>query len=250
MRKEEYSLIRRVEDFHWWYGALRGVLTDAWMRFGPPSGGSVRICDAGCGTGGVLAMLKRNGQAFGIDIAPEALHFSQDRRLSRLVRGSIQEMPFRAAVFDAVVSLDVLYHRSVPDRGAAVREMVRLLKPGGVLFVNVPAYEWLRSPHDAAVHTGHRFTRNELCALLEANGAEVIWASYWNALLLPVIAAARWVRRASGERSDLEGARDSWINRLLLRVLRAERALLRHCGLPFGVSIFAVAKKRPAWSER
>lgn len=245
MRKEEYALMRRVEDFHWWYRSLRAMIALAWRRFGRVDGARPLCCDAGCGTGANLVLAGDRARAFGVDSSIEALRLARDRGLTTLARGDTAHLPFADALFDTVLSMDVLYHRDVTDPAAALREMGRILKPGGLLLLNVPAYEWLRSPHDIAVHTGRRFTRREVRLLLGDTGFEVVWLTYWNCLLLPAIATARLLRPRGNttERSDLENTRDGPLNRLLAATLAIERLALRITPLPCGVSIFAAASR-------
>lgn len=244
MRNEEYALMRRVEDFHWWYRSLRAMIALAWRRFGPAGGAQALCCDAGCGTGANLVLATTWARAAGVDSSIEALRLARDRGLTALTRGDTARLPFADGRFDTVLSMDVLYHRDVTDPAAALREMGRILKPGGLLLLNVPAYEWLRSPHDIAIHTGRRFTRRKVRLLLEDTGFEVVWLTYWNCLLLPVIATARLLRPHSHatEKSDLEDAHDGPLNRLLAATLAIERLALRITPLPCGVSIFAVAR--------
>lgn len=245
MRKEEYALMRQVEDFHWWYRSLRAMISLGWRRFGPENCVRPSCCDAGCGTGANLVLASAWAQVIGVDRSAEALRFARERGMAPLACGDVMQLPFADGRFDAVLSMDVLYHRAVPDTGAALREMRRILKPGGLLFINVPAYEWLCSRHDQAIHTGRRFTRREVRCLLRDNHFDAVWLTYWNCLLLPAITAARLLRApgTDGGKSDLEDARDGMINRLLSGVLAIERLPLRYVPLPFGVSLFGVARK-------
>jgi SAM-dependent methyltransferase len=243
MEREEYARMRQAEDFHWWYRGLRALVDDAWRRHAPE--GASCWLDAGCGTGAALEAFGGNGTAYGVDASQDALALCRDRGLTRVAQASVCALPFPPETFDAVLSLDVLYHRDVPDKAAALRAMARVLKPGGLLLVNVPAYNWLRSRHDAAIHTGQRFTRPQLQHLLENNGFEVRRITYWNTLLFPPALVVRLLRQHStAETSDLEGAREGALNRVLGAVLAVERALLRIAPLPFGLSVFATATRR------
>ena len=112
------------------------------------------------------------------------------------------ELPFGDATFDLVTSFDVIYHLGVADDVAALREMRRVLRPGGALFVRVPALERLQSHHDVAVHTRQRYTRAELRRKAEPAGLRVERASYANTVLLPLAAVARLGARL---RSGLAG---------------------------------------------
>ena len=85
-------------------------------------------------------------------------------------RGNLLALPFPDGRFDAVTSFDVLYHRWVADDRVAVREIARVLRPGGLLLVRVPALKMLWGAHDEAVHSRHRYTRGEVRRLLEGEG--------------------------------------------------------------------------------
>lgn len=229
-----------VEETHWWYRGLRRQLFRHWRRY-MPGGGSSRLLDLGCGTGATLERLETHGWAAGLDIAPEALACCKDRGLCRLARGSVEALPFGDNVFDAVVTLDLIEHALVRDKAKAFAEAARVLRPGGLIFVNLPAFQWLLSSHDAAVCNDHRFTRAEIAGHLEDSGVEVLTASYWNTLLFPAAAAVRLLRkRDSGRASDLEETPGRIASAAFGVALRLETLLPR----PFGLSVFAVGRKK------
>jgi SAM-dependent methyltransferase len=243
MNTAEYGHMAQAETFHWWYRGLRAQLSKARRAHLPPE--PARLLDAGCGTGGNILHAGLNDTQWGIDAAPEALAWCRRRALTRTARARVQALPFADGAFDGVISCDVLYHRAVEDKVAALREMARVLRPGGVLFINVPAFACLRSSHDEAVHTGTRFTRATLRPVIEAAGLHIRELRYWNTLLFPAAAAARLLRRGGqGRDSDLENARAGAMNSLLAGVLAVERRILRVAPLPFGLSLFCVARKQ------
>jgi len=243
MNSAEYRTMYEVEDIHWWYKALRSLLIVHWTRYN-------RIhdpvaLDIGCGTGANMVALSAHASVSGLDLSREALHFSQSREIAKLVLGVAQHLPYRSECFDGIIMMDVLYHRAVNDKPAALQEAVRVLKPDGILIVNVPAYPWLYSSHDEAIHTDKRFTKKELAALLEGAGLKVERVTYWNTLLFLPAALVRVVREktsASGD-SDLQGYKPSPITSVFDFLLVLERFLLKITNLPFGLSVFAVARK-------
>ncbi len=248
MNLDEYERMYQVEDTHWWYHSLHALLDDFVQgafaaEHAIPH--SRRLLDIGCGTGATLHYLESQGWAVGVDISTEALHWCKQRNAAHLTHASAMELPFLPAQFHAAVMLDVLYHQQVPDPLTPLREAHRVLKPGGYLFVNVPAYAWLYSSHDRAVHTARRFTKTQLTRYLNEAGFDVVRASYWNFLLFPMVAAVRLLRKMKPDRgSDLPEEGASPLNTPLIMLLTVERFLLRHCSLPFGLSVFAVARKR------
>ena len=143
-----------------------------------------------------------------------------------------------------MTSFDVLYHDWVSDERAAVAEMARVLRPGGVVLVRVPALEALRGAHDVEVQSRHRFTRPELEALLEGCGLRVEQASYCNSLLFPLLFARRSLDRLlSREGSDV-GFLPAPLEWGFSRALRAEAAIVRRgLSFPVGASVVALARK-------
>lgn len=234
MDEQEYALMDTAEDGMWWYRALHSRLVAAL------EGVSGRVLDAGCGTGGFLAVL---GHARP-DLARDGLEFSWPaaRRAAvksgaRLARGSVNAMPYADAQFDAVVSADVLCHAAVaPAR--ALADMGRVLKPGGRLVVNMPAYQWLSSAHDRRVHNARRVTAPALRAMLEKAGFADISVRYWNTLLLPVMIVQRKLLALGSAGSDV-AVFPPWLDAIFRAMTTVERHLPFR--LPAGGSILATA---------
>jgi SAM-dependent methyltransferase len=244
MRREEYATLLRVEDAHWWYHQLRRVVRFHLDRY-LPAWRDAAILDAGCGTGANLAHLEGGGRRVGLDFSPDALAGCRTRALAELVRGDATALPFANASFDAVLSMSVIYHQWVRDPGAALREIGRVLRPGGLLLVDVPAYASLFSSHDEAVMTARRFRARELRALVETAGFEVLRITHWMTLLFPAIWLARRLRFfAKGRDFEATEAQPGGTNGMLDALMRVEAALWRRTELPFGVSLHCAARKR------
>src|SRR5207244_1296128 len=146
-------------------------------------------------------------------------------------------------------SFDVLYHRWVTDDGAAVDELARVLKPGGVLLLRLPALEALRRTHDEAVHTRHSYTRREVRALLAQAGLTRVRDTYCNSLLLPFVVLRSTLDHLFGnEGSDL-AALPRPIDWLFRRTLAFEATLVRHLNLPICASVVCVARRAAAVGE-
>lgn len=243
MRASEYDLMRAVEDRHWWYAVLRGQVQHALAGRLPPSG---RLLDAGCGTGGMLEFLQGKNcdlNVAGVDAAEEAVKHCHQRGLSTVQLGSVEALPHADAAFDAVLSLDVLYHAGVTER-RALAEMDRVLRPDGLLVLNLPAFEGLRGSHDVAVSGARRYGACQVRTLLEHSSFTVEIIHYWNAwLFLPLLAWRQLSRMKTVPGSDLK-LMPRWMNSLLTGMGRVDAGLCRELRLPFGSSVFAVARKR------
>jgi ubiquinone/menaquinone biosynthesis C-methylase UbiE len=246
MERSEYTVMAAVEDRHWWYGGMRAIaaalLDEVYGRRR-----DLRILDAGCGTGGNALFLRRYGNVVGMDLAAAALELGGPRLPGVLARGSVLDIPFADASFDLVTSFDVLYHRAVPDEDGALDETWRVLRYGGRLLIRLPAYEFLRSKHDRAVHTRRRYTAGQSRALLESRGFVVERCSYINSLLFALPLAQRLLERAlpNLERSESDLAMPSpLVNEALRWPLAAEAAwLARGRTFPVGLSIVCLARK-------
>ena len=246
MNAAEYAAMYAVEDTLWWYTGMRRI---AEAVLGNRLRTGMRVLDAGCGTGGNLRWLGRYGEVFGVDLASEAMRFCRQRGLSRVTRASITRLPYPDGAFDLVTSFDVIYHLDVSDDVAALREVCRVLRPGGTLLVRVPALEQLRSEHDTAVHTRQRYSLSELRAKVAASGLKVLRATYANTLLFPLAAGSRLLARArrgegteDAERSDVHAV-PAPLNFTFRFALDVEAAILSRVTLPVGLSALVVAER-------
>ena len=245
MSPDEHDIMRAVEDDYWWYQALRQHVADSIE----PPGPVFSVLDAGCGTGGTLAVLRASfpqAALSGIDESEHAVALTAGRDTgAHLARGSVHELPFAEGSFDFVLSLDVWSHAGVDDALAA-HEAHRVLRPGGKLILNLAAFEFLKGAHDCATDVDRRYTRRQVQALLEGANFEIERLTYWNAAFTPPIALVRWLSRMrlhrDEPRSDFRPL-PGFVNAAFKRVAALELTASRHLSLPFGSSLFAVARK-------
>lgn len=244
MERTEYEVMAAVEVSHWWYGGMRAI-TAALLDPLYGSRRDLRILDAGCGTGGDALFLRRYGQVVGMDLAPEALELALPRLPGLLTRGSVLDLPFATNSFDLVTSFDVLYHRGVPDEVAALREVRRVLKPAGRLLIRLPAYEFLRSRHDAQVHTRRRYTARSAIDLLAEAGFYVQRWTYALSVLFPLPLAQRLLERVLPAPAETESAMEMpspLVNSLLRWPFALEAAWIgMGAAFPFGLSVVCLA---------
>lgn len=243
MNQDEYRKLAEVEDRMWYFRALHALI-DRELAQALPGGREARVLDAGCGTGGLIQRLRDAHPSWswvGLDYSPLACSLARERTGAEIAEGSITAMPFANGSFDAITTADVLCQ--VEDAPRAVAEFHRVLRPGGLLVLNVPAYMWLWSYHDDSVQTRHRYTGPEVRALLAAAGFRGIQTTHRNALILPLVYARRkWFRKPT----DTSDVRDyPWYWDAFFRTTSAaELAWLRLGGRwAWGSSVFAVARK-------
>jgi SAM-dependent methyltransferase len=235
--------IHEVEEWHWWYRGRRKVIAALVRRLGLPPG--TEILDAGCGSGRNMVDLARYGTVTGLEIADASVHWARNRGIGEVVQGSITEAPFPDDRFDFAVCLDVLEH--IDDEVHALRELRRVMRPGGTLLVTVPAYQSLWSEHDVINHHKRRYTRKTLSAVAERAGWETARTTYFNGCLLPVAIVHRRLARPAHlvdePVSDLERTPER-LNSLLEWPLRFEALLIaRGLRIPVGLSLAAVFRK-------
>jgi SAM-dependent methyltransferase len=230
-----------AEDRHWWYRGRRGVLERVIAGLGLPA--HARILDAGCGSGRNMIELARHGTVTGVELSDTSVALARERGAGEVIEGSVLDMGFAADSFDLAVSLDVIEH--LEDDLAALRELRRVVAPGGSLLVTVPAYQWLWSGHDEINHHHRRYTRRSLQRVAEQAGWEQARTTYFNSLLLPAAIVLRVLDRVNRAKTT-ESSLDLWVppqplNWLLERPLTLEAALIARGGrITAGLSLLAV----------
>src|SRR5437762_11480805 len=244
MQADEYATMFRVEETHWWYRALHRLIFENLERE-VPDWRQKAILDAGCGTGAILKQLGNPEKNKGVDLAPQAIAFCHQRGLTNVQQGDVSALPFADSSFDAVICSSVLYHQWVRNLQDALREFRRVLRPNGLLLINVPAFRSLHSAHDEAVMTARRLRKNELGQLLLENGFAIRRLTYWTTLLFPVAVLARTLNWSkTGRDFPAAGGPPCFADYFFARTMALERTLLKKLSLPFGVALLAAATKR------
>jgi len=225
---------------------MHAQMLGALGRRRPPRKGE-RILDAGCGTGGFLAGLGERfpeTEPLGVEIDAAAGTVAREHSRRPVCIGSVNALPFADARFAAILSTDVLCHEGV-DEAEALRQFERCLAPGGVLVLNLPAYAWLLSWHDTAVHNVRRYSAARVRELLAAAGFTAIRTGYWNTLLFPLMVLRRklgW-RKGASHGSDVAEL-PAPVEAAFRLAVRIEAALVGlGLRLPFGGSVLATAVK-------
>ena len=239
--------MHEVEASHWWYRGLRAMLGRLLVRHAISE--TPVILDAGCGTGENLRFMEERmprARFIALDVSPDALRHIRPSANTTLLAGDVNALPLPDASVDLIVACDLLGQSGVA-LALAAGHFHRVLKPGGVVLANVPAFRCLQGEHDQAVHVEKRFARGELSAAFHPAGFHDTEERFWNMLTLPPMMAHRVLTRlrvSSGEplRSDLK-LTPAWLNPILSRWLEFEAALACRLPLPCGSSLFVVARK-------
>ena len=248
MNSEEYVRLEAVEVQHWFYAGKRRIVFD-WLRRLEVLKPSRLLVDCGAGTGRFVKEASQSCTAIAVDDHEESLEIATRQLGADSVRrGSCTSLPFADATADMVTALDVIEH--IESDGAAVAEMVRILKPGGVMVITVPAFQSLWSDWDVSLHHFRRYRRSGLRELLLASGLEVVRCEYVNVLAFPAVWMVRKWRAFFPRTAGSVGLRAEekmpprWLNRLLFWafVYPATQTLV---SFPFGVGLIAVARRPP-----
>jgi SAM-dependent methyltransferase len=240
---EEYG---QLEEWHWWFRGRRKVLESVLQRE-LTGAGSRQILSVGCGPAEGLQWLVPfagdQGKVVGLDIEP--LHARRLNDKIDFVVGSLQSVPLADRSFDLVMALDVLEH--LDNDYDSFLEAVRLVKPGGLLLLTVPALPSLWGGQDVVSEHRRRYTSRTLQQLFEEAKLSGYSIKYFNSVLFPVAAGLRWSRRALGmgnrARSDFEDNKPGMLNELLAWLFATESYFLPHANFPIGVSLLATYRR-------
>ncbi len=252
MERHEYKVMYEKENNFWWYRGIHSLVIETIDSLRIPQK-KTNLLDAGCGTGRLLELVSNKFQnevkITGIDFSEDAIAFCEQRNLNNIKTGSVTELPFANNSFNIVTSLDVIYHQGVSDDIVALKEFNRVLASNGYLILNLPAYEFMKSNHDKAVHTARRYTSRMLKEKLCIAGFKVKKISYRNSVLFPLALIVRMYQKIVTKKNQTEQKSDlstppQVINLLFEKILKIENRLInKNISLPFGLSVFCIAEK-------
>ena len=238
------ELTGEAEATHFWFRGFRAFVAPV-VEDLAAGRRDLRLIDCGCGTGYNLALLRPYGRACGFDLSRVGVDRARAAG-QRVARGDVTRIPFSSGQFDIATSFDVL--QCVEGDREAVREMARVLRPGGALLLTLAAFEALRGDHAIVWNEYRRYTPALARSLVEQAGLRVERVSFTFASVFPVIASARLLQRVlrpfRGVRQDADiRVPAPAVNGILTRLVLAEAAIARTRPMPIGSSLLVVARK-------
>ncbi len=226
-------------DTHWWYRVRRELLKDMLAKVAP---NNARLLDVGCATGDTLVSLQSAYNVSGVERSKEAVEVARARGLN-VTYTELPTLALADSSVDVVTILDVLEH--IDDDTAMLREIERVLVPGGICIIFVPAFMFLWSITDERSEHKRRYTASSLRAVIGTSTLAIERVSYFNFLLFPAIACVRLLNRIGALQDESEmGGGYSRFNTLLYKIFSLERHALPLINFPWGVSLFALVRKQ------
>lgn len=248
-----YQQFLELDKSHWWMRGRRSVylgLIEHFTKNAPPR----RILDLGAGIGGFLEGLQKlaapDGRVLPADIDTESLSHIAARGFPGGTVADGAHLPYKDASFDLVCLFDAIEHTE--DDLAVIHEVARILKPGGHVFISVPAYQFLFANNDRVVHHYRRYRRQRLDDLFTRVGLSTVRNTHTNVLLfpliLPTVLAIKALEKIFNKQANSEHTNLTWpipklAHTALHAIFAAELPFSKRFSWPTGHSIGAIAKK-------
>lgn len=246
MNPEEYNNLARVEQQHWFYAGKREIVR-AWIQRCHPLKPTDLLADCGAGTGIFAVEMRPTCRVVAVDDFEESLQLLEARLgKNATLKGSCTALPMGDNSVDVLTALDVIEH--VQDDHAAVKEFLRVLKPGGIAVITVPALMALWSDWDVALHHHRRYDAAKLRATVPS-GFEILHLNYINVTVLPIVFFVRKFRALKESLGFKTVSRSEdripprWMNNLL-RWQFVRLACQKSVQFPAGVGLLAVLRKK------
>ncbi len=241
MDPQAHDIEDQIEQNHWWFVGRRDLF--ARLLKGLPLPADARVLDLGCGTGANLRLLKENTtwRVTGLDYSGHALSYCAAKGLPPGVQSDACRLPFADASFDLLLLTDILEH---VDDHLALAEVRRVLKPGGLALVAVPAFMSLWGLQDDVSHHLRRYRLGQLKRLLRGAGLRPKGGFYFNFFLfLPIFLARQVIRVLRLPLKSENEVNSPLVNRVLTAVFGLDVRLAPWVHAPFGVSALVLADR-------
>ncbi len=242
MKQFIYEQYIDFKDKHWWFVARRKILDKIIRSFFNKSKDNAYILEVGCASGGNFGLLSKFGKLFALEMNDLSIEYAKKRNLAVVKKGILpHNIPFNKK-FDLIAAFDVIEH--IDDDLSAVKELVNRLNNNGIIVITVPAFKFLWGSHDVVAEHKRRYNKKMLLKLANNTGLNVLYVSYFNFFLFPIIAGIRFFYKLIKRKNKSDNVLPSnFINNLLIKIFAAERFFLPKIKFPFGVSLVLVAKK-------
>ena len=262
MNKDHYQNMYEFEDLHWWFCGHRNFIKTLLQQYFSPEKAALKdkklldksdsniklplLMDIGCGTGKTMEEFSPLARIIGCDLYAEPIRFCKKRGDFLLIQASAESLPVCKNSFDIVFIIGVLYHQGIQNDQKVLKEAFRILKPGGVLIVTEPAFNFLYSQHDKVQHARYRYNKRQIKGKLINAGFNIKRVGYYDFFLFPIAILVRIVRKIvpslNNSQSDMRHT-PKLLNSILKTILFFEAKRLKTKNFPFGLSVFAVSLK-------
>lgn len=248
MNEVEYEKMYQAEDAHWWYVSLHNLILH-FVSLEREKNGNLDIFDAGSGTGRLFQLMTKFGNVSGCDASELAVTFCNLREIFSIFKADLNLIDLGTERYNVITSLDVLCHSAIKDDNLVLKKFFDAIKPGGLLILSLPAYNLFKSHHDIAVHTERRYTKHALVNKLQDLGFKIDKASYRvGALFVPITVYRLFQKIFLTNKDEDELSSDvamssAILNTLLLKLNLIENFFIERFCMPFGTSVFIVARK-------
>lgn len=241
MDRQVFDRMAAFEESHWWFKARRDMI-EAILSKTACLPAAPRILEAGCGTGGNLALLRSFGDVSAFEYDEDARKIASAKSGLPVAFGALPaDIPFEADRFDAICLFDVLEH--IKDDAGSLTALVERLTPAGSIIITVPAFPKLWSRHDERHHHFRRYTSRSLGAVARTAGLQIVKDGYFNSILMPLAVANRAINSALKREVADEAMPSKLVNQILYQIFAAERHAVGRLRVPAGLSLYAILQR-------
>lgn len=238
--KEYYHLERK----HWWFKVRARIIQDQIIKLGLPK--DIKILNVGVATFKSSEVLSKYGHVTSLEYDKDCCEFIRSELKQEVINGSALDLPFKQDTFDMVCAFDVVEH--INDDKLALSEMERVCKANGIIYITVPAFNFLWSEHDEIAHHFRRYTMRNLLKAGDISKSRILRKTYFNSLLfLPITfmrLGGRLFSKKNNKTSDFDKiSKGSFLNVIFEKIFSFEQRLIQHFNFPIGVSILLMYRK-------
>lgn len=242
MDLKTYEIVSKAEKHHWWFNGRRLIISNIIEKY--KSNENEKILDVGCGTGGNLTFLKQFGNVTSLEMSEEAIsYFRLTNPHETVYQGYLPNSfpkELKKEKFTFITMFDVLEH--IEEESESLQVIKNKLAKDGVLLCTVPAYQCLWSKSDEKLWHKRRYTKKQLCSVLEENGFKIEYSTYFNTFLFPIAAIVRILSKYNNNYNQDDELKISIVNPILKWIFQLESILIPKLSLSYGLTVCVVAK--------